>query len=77
MPAAGTSDQGFAWYSAFDYDANVRNIVATMDAARSLLGANGKLALTVCCLGGLTFITTARKTLARNHLDCEAETSRT
>jgi carboxymethylenebutenolidase len=54
--------KGFALYTAFDYDAGVRDIVSTMETARSLPGANGKLGLMGYCLGGLmTFITTARK----------------
>jgi len=53
--------KGFELYSAFDYDAGVRDIVSTMDTARSLPGANGKLGLMGYCLGGLmTFLTTAR-----------------
>jgi len=54
--------QGFALYSAFDYDPGVRDIVSTMETARALPGANGRLGLMGYCLGGLmTFITTARK----------------
>jgi len=54
--------KGFELYSAFDYDAGVKDIISTMEMARSLPGANGKLGLMGYCLGGLmTFITTARK----------------
>jgi carboxymethylenebutenolidase len=68
-PGVDMSDQteaewkkGFALYTAFDYDAGVADIIATMDLARSLSGASGKLGLMGYCLGGLmTFITTARK----------------
>jgi carboxymethylenebutenolidase len=68
-PGVDMSDQteaewkkGFALYTAFDYDHGVADIVATMEAARSLTGANGKIGLIGYCLGGLmTFITTARK----------------
>jgi carboxymethylenebutenolidase len=68
-PGVDISDQseaewkkGFALYNAFDYDAGVRDIATTMDTARSLPGANGKVGLMGYCLGGLmTFITTARK----------------
>ena len=52
--------KGFALYTAFDRDTGVEDIAATMDAARSLPGANGKVGLMGYCLGGLmTFITTA------------------
>lgn len=68
-PGVDMSDQseaewkkGFALYTAFDYDAGVADIGATIEAARSLPGANGKIGLMGYCLGGLmTFITTARK----------------
>lgn len=54
--------KGLALYNAFDYHCGVADIGATMEAARSLSGANGKLGLMGFCLGGLmTFITTARK----------------
>jgi len=68
-PGVDMSDQteaewkkGFALYNAFDYDAGVRDIATTMETARSLPGANGRVGLIGYCLGGLmTFITTARK----------------
>src|SRR5450432_891613 len=68
-PGVDMSDQteaewkkGFALYTAFDYEAGVADIVATMETARSLPGANGKVGLIGYCLGGLlTFIVTARK----------------
>ena len=54
--------KGFALYTAFDYEAGVADIVATMDLARSLPGAGGKVGLMGYCLGGLmTFIVTARR----------------
>lgn len=54
--------KGFALYTAFDYDAGVTDIASTMEMARSLPGANGKVGLMGYCLGGLmTFITTAHK----------------
>lgn len=54
--------KGFAIYTAFDYDAGVTDIALTMEMARSLPGANGKVGLMGYCLGGLmTFITMARK----------------
>jgi carboxymethylenebutenolidase len=68
-PGVDISDQSeaewkkaFALYTAFDYDAGVADIAATMKTARSMPGANGKVGLMGFCLGGLmTFITTARK----------------
>ena len=68
-PGVDMSDQteaewkkGFAFYSAFDYDAGIGDIVSTMEAARALSGANGKVGLMGYCLGGLlTFINAARK----------------
>jgi len=67
-PGVDMSDQteaewkkGFALYTAFDYDAGVVDIVTTMETARTLPGASGKVGLMGYCLGGLmTFITTAR-----------------
>jgi len=54
--------RGFALYSAFDYDKGVSDIEATMDLARSLPDATGKVGLLGYCLGGLmTFLTTARR----------------
>ncbi|MEI9951421.1 MAG: dienelactone hydrolase family protein [Pseudomonadota bacterium] len=68
-PGVDLSDQseaewqkGFSLYNAFDYDMGVADIALTVDAARSLPGANGKVGLMGYCLGGLmTFLTTARK----------------
>jgi carboxymethylenebutenolidase len=55
-------EKGFALYTAFDYDAGVADIAATIDTARAMEGANGKVGLMGYCLGGLmTFIATARK----------------
>jgi carboxymethylenebutenolidase len=54
--------KGFALYSAFDYDKGISDIEATMDLARSLPDATGKVGLLGYCLGGLmTFLTTARR----------------
>ena len=53
--------KGFALYKAFDYDAGVADIVATMQTARTLPGASGKVGLMGYCLGGLmTFLVSAR-----------------
>lgn len=68
-PGVDLSDQseaewqkGVALYTAFDYDAGVADIAATIETARSLPGATGKIGLLGYCLGGLmTFLTTARK----------------
>ena len=68
-PGVDMSDQteaewkkGFSLYSAFNYETGTADIVATMEVARSLSGATGKVGLMGYCLGGLlTFITTARK----------------
>jgi carboxymethylenebutenolidase len=67
-PGVDMSDQseaewkkGLALYMAFDYDAGVADIAATMRISRTLPGANGKVGLMGYCLGGLmTFLTTAR-----------------
>ncbi len=54
--------KGFALYKAFDYDAGVADIVATMETARTMPGASGKVGLMGYCLGGLmTFIVSARR----------------
>jgi carboxymethylenebutenolidase len=68
-PGVDMSDQteaewkkGFALYTAFDYDAGVADIAATMETARTMPGASGKVGLMGYCLGGLmTFIVTLRK----------------
>jgi carboxymethylenebutenolidase len=68
-PGVDLSDQteaewkkGFALYTAFDYDAGVADITSTMQLARSLPGASGKVGLMGYCLGGLmTFLTAARR----------------
>jgi len=53
--------KGFALYSAYDFDKGVQDIAATVAAARSMPGANGKVGVTGYCLGGLlTFLSAAR-----------------
>lgn len=53
--------RAMALYKAFDVDAGVRDIGATMEAARALDGASGKLGLMGFCAGGLlTFLAAAR-----------------
>ena len=67
-PGVDLSDQteaewkkGFALYTAFDYPSGVSDIAATLQVARTLAGASGKVGLMGYCLGGLmTFLTTAR-----------------
>ena len=54
--------KGFALYTAFDYPSGVSDIAATLQVARTLAGASGKVGLMGYCLGGLmTFLTTARR----------------
>jgi carboxymethylenebutenolidase len=68
-PGVDMSDQteaewkkGFALYTAFDYEAGVGDISATMHAVQTMPGATGKVGLMGYCLGGLmTFLTSARK----------------
>jgi carboxymethylenebutenolidase len=57
----GDWTKGFALYNAYDFDKGVRDIAATVAAARGLEGANGKVAVTGYCLGGLlTYLSAAR-----------------
>jgi carboxymethylenebutenolidase len=50
-----------ALYGAFDLDAGVRDIAATLQVARTLPGATGKAGVVGYCLGGLlTLLTAAR-----------------
>ena len=54
--------KGMALYTAFDYDAGVADIAATMQTARTMTGASGKVGLMGYCLGGLmTFLVTMKK----------------
>jgi carboxymethylenebutenolidase len=53
--------KGVSLYRAFDIDAGVRDVEATVAAARSLPGATGLVGVMGFCLGGLlTFLTAAR-----------------
>ncbi|QKH34040.1 dienelactone hydrolase family protein [Achromobacter pestifer] len=45
--------RGFELYKGFDFDRGVKDIVATIDAARSIAGGSGKVAVMGFCLGGL------------------------
>jgi carboxymethylenebutenolidase len=68
-PGVDLSDQteaewkkGFALYTTFDYPSGVSDIAATLQVARMLAGASGKVGLMGYCLGGLmTFLTIARR----------------
>jgi carboxymethylenebutenolidase len=54
-------EKGVALYTAFDIDAGVRDVEATIAAARTLRGASGRVGVMGYCLGGLlTFLTAAR-----------------
>jgi len=56
--------KGLALYTAYDRDAGVEDIVATIRAARHLDGASGKVAVMGFCLGGLmAYLTAARHTV--------------
>jgi carboxymethylenebutenolidase len=53
--------KGLALYTAYDRDAGVRDVVATLHAARRLDGGSGKVAVMGFCLGGLmAYLTAAR-----------------
>ncbi len=53
--------KGVALYTAFDIDAGVRDVEATIAATRALRGASGRVGVMGYCLGGLlTFLTAAR-----------------
>ncbi len=53
--------QGLALYTAYDIDAGVRDIGATIAVARELSGASGKVGVLGFCLGGLlTFLSATR-----------------
>ena len=55
-------DHGLRLYQAYDRDAGVADIKDTIDAVRSLLECNGKVALLGYCLGALmVFMTAVRK----------------
>lgn len=52
---------GLALYNAYDRDKGVQDIAATVRAARTMQGSNGKVGVTGYCLGGLlTFLAAAR-----------------
>lgn len=54
--------KGLTLYTAYDRDAGVRDVAATIQAARTMDGSTGKVAVMGFCLGGLmTFLTTTRE----------------
>ena len=56
--------KAFELFNAFDVDAGVRDIQATIDAARADGGCNGKVGAVGFCLGGLLAYLTSAKTNA-------------
>jgi len=57
-------ERGMALYTAFDLDAGVRDVEATVAAARALPETSGRVGVMGFCLGGLlTFLTAARTRL--------------
>jgi carboxymethylenebutenolidase len=53
--------QGLALYNAFDLDAGVNDIAATLQAARAMPGVTGRVGVVGYCLGGLlAFLCAAR-----------------
>jgi carboxymethylenebutenolidase len=57
-------EKGLSLYRAFDLDAGVRDVKATVDAIRQLSECSGNIAVMGYCLGGLlTFLTLARTTV--------------
>jgi len=53
--------KAFSLYQGYDFDHGVRDIAATISAARTLEGASGKVGVTGYCLGGLmTYLSAAR-----------------
>ncbi len=53
-------EKALALYEAYDLNTGVLDLMATMQAARTLPGASGKVGLLGFCLGGLmTFLTTS------------------
>jgi carboxymethylenebutenolidase len=61
VTAASDWEKGIQLYQAFDLDAGVRDVKATLDATRGLPDCSGKVAVMGYCLGGLlTFLAAAR-----------------
>lgn len=56
--------KGLALYTAYDRDIGVRDVIATVRAARQFEGASGEVGVMGFCLGGLmTYLTVARHEL--------------
>jgi carboxymethylenebutenolidase len=55
-------EKGLSLYKAFDVDAGVRDVEATVEAARTLPGATGQVGVMGFCLGGLLSYLTAART---------------
>jgi carboxymethylenebutenolidase len=57
-------EKGVSLYRAFDIDSGVRDVEATVEAARTMAGANGRVGVMGFCLGGLlTYLTAARTSI--------------
>jgi len=57
-------EKGLSLYKAFNIDAGVRDVEATVEAARVLPGATGRVGVMGFCLGGLlTYLTAARTSI--------------
>lgn len=54
--------KAFELYNAFDVDAGIRDIGATIDQVRAMPGVNGKVGAVGFCLGGLLAFLTATRT---------------
>jgi carboxymethylenebutenolidase len=60
----GEWKRAFELYQSFDFDRGVRDIAATVAAARTMAGTSGKVGVMGFCMGGLlTFLTATRHTV--------------
>lgn len=53
--------RGFELYTAFDFDAGIEDVAATMAAAKTLAGSSGQVGVMGFCLGGLMAFRTAAR----------------